>query len=339
MTLPRGLRAADVANRVHVGIMGAMTNEAEANLRRGNDSFYRSNPADYLETKLNLLVLAGARHVELGQMLMDGVEYAGIRIGPGLADPSSEEVAGAEVGDDDFDRYFTIESQRLLHHACETALRLFLVHASGSRTPWIEMNRDRSFPRFKKAVRATFVDGSPDPEAVALVCLGSRGPRESVTAEEWDEAVASITAFLKAFAVCILDDAELYNGIKHGLGVTAGDAVLIVEDSEIGAGPSVEYPVSSDWDAGGNRTWSVRTRWLDRTWSLGMVKVAINLIRTIWALGHYRHAGGPASGPVWFPGPFTPDNIRSAHRLGGRHMTWHLATEHDPNRRRRASRG
>lgn len=303
-----------------------MPDESDTNLRRGNESFYRSDPADYLETRLQTLVIIGARRTELVQMLAEGVEYAGITIGP--APPDGPEF----VDDGSLDRFLTIESQQLLHHASETTLRLFQVFATGSTTPWIELNRERMPRRFKEAVEKTFITGTPEPERVADVCLGSRTPRDGITQDEWDVSVSSITAFLAGFAKCFLEERELYNGIKHGLGVAGGDAVFIVDATQLGGGPSVEHPISGDFDDQGNRVWSMRTSWVDIGWSLAMVKVASHIIGSMWQVARYRHLGGEPGGQIWFPGALKPEDLRSASRHGGQRMTWHLATEHDPSR-------
>lgn len=75
----------------------------------------------------------------------------------------------------------------------------------------------------------------------------------------------------------VLDDAELYNTIKHRLGLSAGNAVFLMDSTAMSSGLSVEFPVPSDL-ADGARTWSMTTRWIDLTESLGLARVAINMI-------------------------------------------------------------
>ena len=99
-----------------------------------NESFCRSDPADYLRTRLQLLVLTGTRLADLSQLIATGVEYAGMRFGP-AADEEPPVTADEPLTNHSVESFLTIESQTLMHHASETVLRLFLLHAEQSHTP------------------------------------------------------------------------------------------------------------------------------------------------------------------------------------------------------------
>lgn len=303
--------------------MGGGEAHRDQAIRHFNETFYRSDPADYLLTRLQLLILVGARSRELGALLADGVSYAGVTLGSG--EPSDR--AETEGEDDDLAAFLTIESQQLLHHACETALRLFLVHASRTSVPWIALSSERSFSKFKQTVRAEFVDTSPAPELIAYVCLGNRERPTEVEATQWDGAIEGIAAFLQAYAECFLDDALIYNAIKHGLGVSAGEAQAIVNSHHLGHGPSIQFAESTNWDSGDVRDWSLTTRWIDVGQSLSLVASATELIGSIWRIGRFRKLGGTSAGDLFFPVGLRPSDLTGSERAPMRRMSWRLLSE------------
>lgn len=296
--------------------------QPDVHIQRFNESFYRSDPADYLLTRFQLLMLAGSRQSELARLLAKGVEFGGMTIGP-TESATDDEMLPV---DDCLDPFLTIESQQLLHHASETVLRLFIVHGTQAAVPWVEMSSQRSPKEFKEQICLEFVENSPSPDLIGYVCLGnSRCPPEKVSSD-WDGAIDGITAFLRTFAVHILEEANLYNAIKHGLGVTAGDAVATIGGQQLGFGTSVEYPESDTWNEG-SRPWSLTTRWIDLTQSLGLTTVAIEMIGSIWKLGRYRHLGGTAAGNLFFPVTLRPNDLQGPNRPPMQRMSWKLLTE------------
>ena len=290
-------------------------------IQRFNESFYRSDPADYLLTRLQLVALAGAKRTELGDMLAAGIQFERFTVGPADGQPAPTD------NDADFDAFLTIETQQLLHHASETVLRLFLVHSAGAEVPWVELNATRSFGKFKESVEAEFIRRKPDPKAVAYVCLGGRKAPSGTDPSEWAGAIEGLTAFLRTFAQTFLDDAPLYNAIKHGLGVSAGDAVALLDSHQMGGGSSVEFPESDGWTADDTRTWSLTTRWIDRSESMMLVAAAVHMIGSIWKIGRFRTLGGPAAGELFFPVSFRPAQFRSSTRLPMRRMSFRLLEE------------
>ena len=300
------------------------SNAEDANLLRFNESFYMTSPADYLRIRLNLALLAAGKTEELQGLLEDGVEFEGLTL---RAAPSEDE---DEDDDDEGDeravgRFVAIESQQLLHHACETALRMFLVHSAAPSAPWIELAGDRNFGKFKEAVRSTFVDSTPDPDLIAWVCLGATAPGDGVSAPDWADAIEGIGLFLQAFGRCILDDASLYNGIKHGLGVKPGDAMLLIGSHQVGHGPSIEYPESGPWE-GDRREWSLTTQWLDLTYSFGLAQAAIELTDSIWTIGRFRYIGVDEV-HRFFPKSVRPGDLRGSRQAPAPRMSWRLVVE------------
>lgn len=298
----------------------------DISIDRFNQSFYLSDPADYLRTRLHLLVLTGCCHDQLRSLVGEGVEYAGITLGPDIADQEPDD--DSETRSRQRQAFLTVESQMLLHHAAETLLRLFIVHSSQTDVPWIALNSQRNASVFKQMIQEAFVDRLPDPLLVGSVCLGrARWPGDVATQAEWDEGVEGLTLFLSKFARTILDDASLYNGIKHGLGVTPSEASVLIGSTMAGFGTSVEFPESGKWE-GEARDWSLTTRWIDIQESLGLVSVAIEMIDSIWQIGRYRKTGQKPKRNGYFPGPLRPAELRSNSGGSMSRMSWRLLREY-----------
>lgn len=51
---------------------------------RFNESFYRSDPADYLRTRFQLLMLTGGKRSQLEELLAEGVEFGPYALKLGL---------------------------------------------------------------------------------------------------------------------------------------------------------------------------------------------------------------------------------------------------------------
>lgn len=300
--------------------MAAMRDES---VQLWNESYYRSDPADHLRTRLELLVLAGAKRPELADLLAAGVTYAGFTAGPYERDS-----APVEEDSDSFEAFLTVESQQILHLACETVLRLFFVHSSSTNVPWLELNSLRPFWQFKSRVRSEVLTTAPDHALVALTCLGSPQPSDGSDPDEWASAVEGLVAFLRRFASIWLEEADVYNSIKHGLGVSAGDAVAHLDGVQMGGGPSVDYPVQGEPEPDGARTWRLTTRWIDIGESLGLVAVAEQMIGSMWRIGRARFAGGETSGRLFFPNKLRPTDLRGPDRLPMRTMSIEQLIEH-----------
>lgn len=306
---------------------------ADHALQMFNESFYASDPADYLLTRLQLLLLAGGKRCQLEQLLEEGVGYAGVYFGPPPPDGHSGGDAATVIDREDpdeearkLDMFLVIEAQSLLHQASETVLRMFFVHAAPAIAPWIKLASERDFRKFKERVRSEFIDNEVDRDRVARVCLGRCVPPDDTPRDEWDRAVEGIVTYFRTFARCFLDDANLYNGIKHGLGVSPGDAVLLINEHQFASGLSVKYPESGRWEQG-RREWSLVTRWIDMKQSLALTYVAIQLIASMWTIGRTRHLGGNPCGKLFFPSTVQPSDLRTKERPPGTRMSWPLLVE------------
>jgi hypothetical protein len=128
-----------------------------------------------------------------------------------------------------------------------------------------------------------------------------------------EHAMAKIAA---RFATCFLDDANLYNAMKHGLGVSTGEVSLQLDDMIVGAGDAVEFPESTPWKDD-SRTWSLCTQWIDVKESVALIYVACQMIESMWSVGKFRAIGGEPKGKWFLPIGIRPSTFRSANRPPG----------------------
>jgi hypothetical protein len=299
---------------------------ADVHVQRFNEAFYRTDPADYLLTRLQLLLLTGGKRAELEAMLHSGVEFAGFAVAqqdPDVADVRDDQTMAADAAD--HQSFLTVESQALLHLAAETLLRMFLVHAEQSNVPWVPF-RGTPWRRFVALVQS-ILDTPPSPDLVAFVCLGSRQRSDAVTEADWTGAVDGLTRFLRHLAAVFLEDANLYNCIKHGLGARGGEAQMILGSTVFGDGPSVEFPEVTDWDAQDERVWSLTTRWVDVGESIALTHVAASMASSIWRVGRARLMGKPFEGRFFFPVELRPVAVRSQNRTPGTRVSWQHLSE------------
>ena len=293
----------------------------DGGIQRLNSSFYSADPADYIFTRLQLLLLAGGRQDDLERLWQEGLEFGALTVGP--------TVGGQDLDEPKLERFLLIESQQLLHHAAETVLRIFLVHTAGVAVPWIELAGERSFSNFKKRVQKEFLDGVPRPETIGHVCLGHRVRPEEIAHDEWYGAIEGLQAFLRTFAQLFLEQANLYNAIKHGLGVSAGNASLVVAGHQMGQGNSVEFPESTNWKDG-SRTWSLTTYWPDINYSLGLIYIAVQTIESIWGLGAHRRVGRHVPERLFMPTTLRPVDLMSPSRAPAERMSMQVLEERRP---------
>lgn len=174
---------------------------------------------------------------------------------------------------------------------------------------------DRLAAKFKKAVQ-TLVEQPPSDELVGFVCLGSRTRPAAHSEADWLAAIEGVRSFLRHLAAVYLDDANLYNAIKHGLGVRASAATVIFGSHVVGNGPSVEFPESSDW-VDDQRSWSLVTRWIDVGASTALIHVAAQMISSMWQIGQFRHLGTAGKGKLFFPRDLRAAALRTPDRPPG----------------------
>lgn len=299
--------------------------ERDAQVDRFNDVFYSAEPADYLRTRWQMLLLVGARSDDLSRLFSEGLTFDGITIGPNDADESETDTTVP-----DFDRYLTTEVVLLHHHAAETLLRMYVAHAAKPQIPWIDLADRKAFGKFKELVRDHFVTVLPSASEIGHVCLGSSTVPVDHDEAEWANAVTGLGEFLRSAASTFLDDAPVYNSLKHGLGGTPSNVSMALGEHLIGHGPSVDYPEATKWE-NDVRTWSLTTRWIRRTEALGLTDVAIRMIDSIVRVGAAR-TGPPDLRPdglsdLFFPASLRPSDFRSSDVGPAHRMSWQVIAE------------
>lgn len=271
-----------------------------------NHHFYGGDgPADYFSTRLNSLMALVGNPDDFADLLRTEVQVDNVTFSLG---------AGSEIDTDALRRYLRMESQVLLHHAAEALIRLFLAHRHGQACPWLEIAAEFKFREFKDAVQQQIVNG-PELALTSDVGFVFLGRRE---APEWATAAESLTRLLRRFARDWLADARLYNSAKHGLSVVPGDAVFNLgptggDLTAMGHGDSLAYLEAGNW-IDGTRTWSLTTRWIDVSETLGLIHVSTRMMTSLWDFARFRYCDEPPPSTVFDPTGISNDTLRSPGR-------------------------
>lgn len=179
-----------------------------------NATFYEDDPSEYLLTKIEAVTLMLApAEVLTPAYRSERVVGASRRVGTPVPSKQAR------------DRYVRTECVLVLHHACETLLRLFFAHSEKRDCPWLGMAASVNFAEFKEKVGAASRSGF-DRDAVALVFLGGADPADSaleVEADEFDDTVSAWQLLLETAAHTVLSESFLYNAAKHGLTIVHTD--------------------------------------------------------------------------------------------------------------------
>lgn len=291
-----------------------------------NGQFYQEDgPADYFFTRLVALMAVAGDTEEFVELMQRETEvgHAKFKLGP------------SGLGDDTVERYVQIESQVLLHHAAEALIRLFIAHRASSPCPWLDIAGEKNFATFKDRVNAEIVKATASTLAadVGFVFLGGRtAPAED--ADRWTAACENLGAFLKRLASDWLEDANLYNSAKHGLTVVPGSYTFDLGDEaggmvRLGQGASLGYLESGPWDKNSNtREWSLTTRWIDVSESIGLVHIACLMLGALWQLARVRYVDGDPPDKVFFPVDVDPRELRSPDSAPMQRMSWTVLIEH-----------
>jgi hypothetical protein len=293
--------------------------ELRAKYDRLNAQFYTAEPGHYFRTRWLSLLLTAGRPAEVAALLQAGSTYEHFS-----AQANTQEITDAEM-----QSYVCMESEVLLHQASETLLRLFLAHWSSSGCPWLDVASERRPGEFKRRVEEEVI-GQPMTtlqEAATFVFLGNIQRPTAVPPETWQQGIANLAAFLRTFAARWLEDARLYNSLKHGLSVVPGAAQLAFAEQpdmsdarSLGHGTSVDF---LDWEVvpPKRRTWKQTTRWLDVSESLALIEVAHQMIEAMWGFGRARYTASPLPKRLLLPAGITPLSFRSPNRGSARHIT------------------
>jgi hypothetical protein len=274
--------------------------DAEA-YRDLNETFYGTQPHEYFATRLDLLMAYAGAPGRIDEILADGLEYRGLKVGPD---------SHQSTGDDELDRnlearrhhaYVLTEAVTLVHHLGETLLRLYLAHAPTADgkvppAPWLKVARPTPPVELKNRLSKRF-DGVEltdrrrlEIETVFYLSKQAAGDEHAAAV---DESVQEIEKWLQHFAAQFLDDATIYNSLKHGLTVLAGEAAFRIGPDEQPildhAGPSVRYLERT----GPQRVWGYKDRFVDPDYLIVEGRIALLLLQLIVQVGRARYLGEP----------------------------------------------
>jgi hypothetical protein len=179
-----------------------------------NATFYEDDPSEYLLVKIEAVTLMLAP-AEALTPAYGSERVVGAFRREGTTVPSKEAR----------DRYVRTESVLVMHHACETLLRLFFAHSEKQDCPWLGMAASVNFADFKEKVSAALRSGF-NRDAAALVFLGGTDPDDSaldMEVDNFDDTVSAWQLVLETAAHTILSESFLYNAAKHGLTIVHTD--------------------------------------------------------------------------------------------------------------------
>lgn len=283
-----------------------------------NATFYEDDPSEYLIVKIEAVTLMLAPAEALtpayeSERVVGASRHVGTRV------PSK----------DARDRYVRTECVLVLHHACETLLRLFFAHSENQDCPWLGMAASVSFAEFKAKVSAASRSGFGR-DAVALVFLGGTDPDDSaldVEAEEFDDTVSAWQLLLETAALTVLSESFLYNAAKHGLTIVhtdestqmafrppGGDPVQLVAGSQFAYLHRPQTPGAK----GGTEWWVSLTHTLPDQ-DIETAFLIQQAVSSLWNVARRRYTG--QAGEVWLvPARAARDAIYSPVAVKGGHV-------------------
>ncbi|OPX12577.1 hypothetical protein [Mycobacterium sp. AT1] len=179
-----------------------------------NAVFYTADPVEFIRMRIESLSLMASTDEQLGSLFEANRIVGAAHFGPMPPPPL-----------DARQRYIRMEAVMIANHASETLLRLFFAHVEHPECPWLGMSASTNFGEYKGKV-ATALDRGFDREAIATVFLGGVGRVDSVvqlTDAEFEDAIDGLQLLLTDCANRVLDDAFLYNAVKHGVSAVAVD--------------------------------------------------------------------------------------------------------------------
>jgi hypothetical protein len=284
-----------------------------------NAMFYDTDPSSYFETRFRLLAVWAGRPEAIEGAISEGVTYEGLALGVPTNGAAADELgAGDDAARHDVThRQFVIgETIALLHHAGETLIRFFLAHARFPPCPWVEIVSERPAGGFKRTVESRF-DGRPlTPKrraTLARVFFGTnRLPDAALSEADWFRELENIERWLAHFATRFVHQAEIWNGVKHGLAIRPAEPRIAI-DTLVTEGPGVTYLARDD-----ARRWTLATRWTNPSTVahlMGEIYVAYSMLGTIWQVGRRRYLEDTRTVRV-YTGPPYEDYVTPAKSAG-----------------------
>ncbi|NTV39388.1 MAG: hypothetical protein HGA51_05455 [Demequinaceae bacterium] len=192
-----------------------------------------------------------------------------------------------------------VESVNLLHHAAEALLRQYLAHRGAPDCPWLENARQRSPVEFKAAVSELRDASGPGyrEELVDVFC-GPVAGRTPAAMANIALAGDGLKALLAYAADILLDEAGMYNAVKHGLAAVPGTRrippeVLAAGGGAIMRGDGLSLLTLEPVGEGGERRWAVVIRYIDVAENAAITDLIGQQLENLWAVARARYVGAP----------------------------------------------
>lgn len=263
-----------------------------------NTLFYTAKPAQFIRMRINVMALMAAPDSSLAPA------FAVDRV------LGSSVITGGPAPDSDLRmQYMRTETVAIVHHASEALLRLFFAHLDHPECPWLGMSASTDFKKLKERV-GKLLDEGFDQQAIAELFLGGSNPADAgidITQEEFDDAVKGLSYLLWNCGCRFVDDAYLYNAVKHGLtaiDVPGGTPKMDTTDDDGTTIPLHEGPAHiylhqrlNPAAAPSQHQWFVSIDDSNPDRDLSVTYVITQAIESLWAVARRRYIGKPGS--VW----------------------------------------
>lgn len=263
-----------------------------------NALFYTASPSDFIRMRINVMALIAAPDSSLAPAFAVDRELGSVRVTAGL-------VPGLDLRL----QYMRTETVAIVHHASETLLRLYFAHIDYPECPWLGIAATTNFKELKERV-GDLLDVGFDRESIARLFLGGIDPSDAgidVTQEEFDDTVKALSYLLWDCGCRFIDDAYLYNAVKHGLtaiDLPGGTPKMQTTDDDgtqipLHGGPAHIYlhknlnPSATALDG----QWFVSMDDSNPERDLAVAYVISQAIESLWAVAQRRYIG--QQGSVW----------------------------------------
>lgn len=270
-------------------------------VRAVNEAFYRAEPADYVLTRLALLMGYGADPELALTQMRNGIDVRGIKLRYDVA----------EVVDEAIERHLRTDLLVLSAHAVETFLRQFLAHCGVPQSPPVRLaelglHSEEFAQKLRMLTDDTFIDDLRR-ETGQVICGIPSG--SSAADIERRNGCAEV---VRDIAVYWQEHKDLYNALKHGLAATAGSAELRIGVGDLappqqlaGSGDSFQYLTRSKAPDG--YAFHSKIIWVDLDRAVAVTYFAAIMIQNMWTLGRLRYANGPQPATLNVPiEPYRP---------------------------------
>lgn len=287
-----------------------------------NEQFYASRPADYLRRRMVHLLISTTSDEKIADIVANG-----LTLGEVVLQPEQQETPYDDGHRQSTDRFVAIEAEVLLHHTAETVLRMVFAHRGWPKCPWIELSKLRVPRHFRDEVDALLALRDPalrelvlevfyaeiDPAAFAV-------PPRSV---EWTDSLESVGRVLRDFGRVVNGRADLYNTVKHGLGVHSGEHSITMTDDASGktflshAGPGLSFV---NYDKAKDR-WQESTVWIDVQGAVQRIDLGCRLLDQLWKVGQALYVGRELPGVNLLNKEYVDSVLRRT--VGMHEMNWY----------------